>query len=70
MEDIKPLLRRTAKKHGTQQKFAAFLGVSGAYLSDVMQGKREPGESILKPLGYEKVVSYRKRRPDAAPASR
>ncbi len=62
MEDIKPLLRRLAKKHGSQHELANTLGVSPAYLSDVLKGKREPGQSILSPIGYERVVIYRRKR--------
>lgn len=38
---------------------ARTLGVSPQYLHDVLNGKREPGPSILQGLGVQKVVSYR-----------
>jgi hypothetical protein len=34
--------------------------VSAAYVSDVLLGRREPGPSILKPLGLRVVVRYEK----------
>lgn len=44
-----------------QKDCAAKLGVSPQYLNDVLCGRKEPGNKILKPLGFERVVSYRKK---------
>lgn len=54
------ILARTVAKYGTQAAAADALGVSPAYLSDLMQGKREPGPKVLHALGLEKVTTYRK----------
>lgn len=43
---------------GSQQAFAANAGVSAAYVSDVLNARRDPGAAILKALGYRKVVVY------------
>lgn len=50
-------------KEYSQKDLADQLGVSPAYLSDVINGRREAGEKMLAALGLEKVVSYRKRKP-------
>jgi transcriptional regulator with XRE-family HTH domain len=42
----------------TAQQFAARLGVSPQYLSDVFNGRRPPGESITSALNVEKAVVY------------
>lgn len=34
------------------------IGVSRAYLSDILRGRRDPGPTILEFLGLRKVVSY------------
>lgn len=34
------------------RNFAAQLGVSASYLSDVLNGKATPGNKLLHPLGY------------------
>lgn len=43
--------------------YAHKLKVSAAYLSDVYNGKRDPGKKLLKPLGLEavrtKTIEYR-----------
>lgn len=60
MDPIKELRRRLARK--TQTALATELGVSTAYLNDVLQGRREAGEKLLKPLGMSKVVTYKRKR--------
>lgn len=37
-------LKRKAAEQGTQRQYAESLGVSEAYLSDVLNGRREPGQ--------------------------
>lgn len=59
------VIRRTAKEAGTQTVLAERLGISSAYLSDVLNGRKDPGESILAPLGLERVVTYRRKRAEA-----
>lgn len=49
-------------KEYSQKDLADQLGVSPAYLSDVINGRREAGAKLLAALGLEKVVSYRKRK--------
>jgi hypothetical protein len=44
---------------GSWKAVAECLGVSPAYLCDVLHGRREPGAGILAPLGLERVVFYR-----------
>lgn len=39
-------------------KFAASLGVSQPYLSDIYNGKREPGPKVLSRLGITQTVKY------------
>ena len=62
--DVLAIIRRAAAEAGTQVALAERLGVSQAYLSDVLNGRRDPGESILGPLGLERVVIYRRKRLD------
>ncbi len=44
----------------TQRQVAHDLGVSTAYLSDVLAGKRNPGPKILQGLGLQQRIVYRK----------
>ncbi len=54
------LLRRRCDDAGGQASWAAANGVSPQYVNDVLHGRREPGEGILRPLGLERVVTYRR----------
>lgn len=60
-EELIALLRRRIKECGSQKDFAATAGISAQYVSDVLHGRREPGESILDALGLQKVVTYREK---------
>ena len=44
-------LRRQSRRLGQQQKLAVKLGVSPAYLSDILQGRRDPSTKILAAMG-------------------
>jgi DNA-binding transcriptional regulator YdaS (Cro superfamily) len=55
-----------ALKHAVGHSQAAWArkhGVSPAYVSDVINGRREPGPAILDALGIERVVTYRPKPP-------
>lgn len=54
------ILRKRAKNI-SQKALATELGISQQYLCDVLAGRREPGNSILEPLGLEKRITYRRK---------
>jgi len=56
--DVCARLRRECDEAGSQKAWAEANGVSGAYVNDVLQARREPGDSILRALGLKKVVRY------------
>lgn len=49
------VLRRLAVKQGdrTQKALAEEMGISDKYLSDVLNGRRDPGPAILQFVGLE-----------------
>jgi len=53
---------KAGQKKRSLRDYAKALGVTVAYLSDIYRGRRDPGPSILKPLGLEKltVTTYEK----------
>jgi transcriptional regulator with XRE-family HTH domain len=55
-------LQAAAKKLGSQAELARRLKVSEAYLSDVLNSRKDPGEKILQPLGLERVITYERRK--------
>lgn len=59
--DAVEALRDAVKKAGTQTAFAKQHQISIAYVNDVLQGRREPGDKILVALGLEKAVTYKRK---------
>lgn len=59
-ESVIELLYRKQKAAGDRYRLANALGVPSGILSDVMNGRRDPGPTLLDALGLERVVTYRK----------
>jgi transcriptional regulator with XRE-family HTH domain len=61
-DDVRRLIRGRMNEPGSgpiwQKDFAAAAGVSPAFLSDVLKGRREPSGPLLDYLGLVRVVSY------------
>ncbi len=51
-------IRRDAEKAGSQKALAAKIGISAAYLCDVLKGNRVPGPSILRFYGLRAEPTY------------
>jgi transcriptional regulator with XRE-family HTH domain len=56
-EKLIALLKRRQGER-TQKEFAAELGISEPFLSDIYNGKRDPGEKVLDQLGISSVTAY------------
>ena len=52
--EVRKMVRKACKEHGSLRAFAAHLGVSAAFISDIARGNREPSGKVLKYLGLEK----------------
>ena len=50
-------LRALVKRAGSQRALAAEMGITQAYLSDVLNGHRHPGPAILKFLGLTRTYT-------------
>lgn len=61
---MRAVIAAAVKAVGSLREAARRWGVSPAYLSDVLNGRRAPGPSVLEPLGYERVVTvvYQRKR--------
>lgn len=53
-------LKKQIELAGSQKEWAALAGISGAYVCDVLQGRRGMGKSILRALGLRLVPTYEK----------
>ena len=54
-------LHAEAAKLGEQRLLAKQLGISSQYLSDILNGRREPGEKVLAALGIKRADLYEAR---------
>ena len=61
LDQVRALLRWECEKAGSQKLWADVHGVSPAYVSDVIQGRREPGAMLLDALELELVKMYRRK---------
>ena len=59
-EQIAAELRSRIGYSTTQTAIAKELGISKAFLSEVLAGKKAVGKKVLKALGYQPVPYYRR----------
>ncbi len=57
-EAVRELLSAEVAQAATAQAWAAALGLSPSYVSDVLNGRREPGDKMLEVLGLQRVTMY------------
>jgi|CXWL01.1.fsa_nt_gi predicted transcriptional regulator len=57
---IRNLLAEQCKAEITQYQWATKHHISPAYVSDFLNGRRDPGEALLKALGFRKAMRYEK----------
>jgi len=55
-DQVRELLRKRA--NGNQAAWAKEHGIAPGYVSDVLNGRRDPGCSILRPLGLQRITTY------------
>lgn len=60
LDEVLALLRAAIVEAGTAKAWAETHGMNPSYVSDVLKKNRDPGPVVLRPLGLEKVVSYRR----------
>lgn len=57
--DVRQKLKQECDAAGSQTAWAKAHKVSGPYVNDVINGRREPGAAILEALGLERIIGYR-----------
>lgn len=57
-DELREILQDAVIKAGSQQAFAGKAGISQQYLSDLIKGRRTPGDTVLKALGLRKTIYY------------
>lgn len=57
-QGITQLLKSMLEEHHGYTGLAKHLGISTAYLNDIVHGRREPGKKILDALKLERITTY------------
>lgn len=52
------LSEEVRRNHSSIRAAARAWNVSHGYLSDVLRGEKEPGEAILREVGWRRVTTY------------
>jgi transcriptional regulator with XRE-family HTH domain len=58
LPEVVDLLRVLVSQEDSQASLAAEIGISPQYLNDILKGRRDPGETVLRYLGLQKRVIY------------
>lgn len=58
--DVLTMLRGHISYEKSQKDLAVEMGVSQAYVSDLLKGNRDPGPKVLAFLGLRKIVVYKR----------
>jgi plasmid maintenance system antidote protein VapI len=56
--EILEIIKEMAKKWDTQKELAEHLGISNAYMSDILAGIRPVSDGVARRLGYRRIVKY------------
>lgn len=51
-------IRTACRASGSQSAWAASIGITPQYLSDVLNCRRDPSMTILRAIGLRRVVTY------------
>lgn len=57
--ELMDALRKRVLTAGSQRKLASEYGMSVAFISSVLKGRKAPGPRLLDRLGYEPLTVYR-----------
>jgi hypothetical protein len=57
-DEVREFLRQECEHAGSQAAWAKANGMAGAYVSDVIHGRRDPAKKLLAALKLKRVVSY------------
>ena len=57
VEELLQIMRRVQGEK-TNTAFAKELGISKQYLTDIYNGRKEPGDSVSTALGFQRSTAY------------
>jgi plasmid maintenance system antidote protein VapI len=57
-DEILKIIKEMKVKWGSQKELADQLGISSAYLSDILHDKKVVSDMVARKLGYTRIVKY------------
>jgi plasmid maintenance system antidote protein VapI len=57
-DEILSIIKEMRVKWGSQKELADQLGISSAYLSDIINEKQLVSDAVARKLGYTRIVKY------------
>ncbi len=63
--ELRSWIRKAIEKEGGQIKYADKHQIDRAVMSLVLNGHREPSDEFVDALGFERVVTYRRKKEKA-----
>lgn len=61
MAEFRAYLQAEVAKLGTQKAMAERIGMNATNLSEVLRGRIDPGPTLLKALGWERHLMYKRK---------
>lgn len=58
LSDVQDKLRRLCEAAGGQGRWAEQNGLAASFISDVLNGRRDPSEKLLSKLGLKRRIVY------------
>ncbi len=59
-DEVLEMISSLVLEKGSQAEAAKHLGISGAYLGDILKNNREPGAKVLDALGLERITVFKR----------
>lgn len=59
-QELQQIIQARVDQEGSQAALARLIGLDATVLSEVRRGIRKPSARVLKKLGYERIVRYRR----------
>jgi plasmid maintenance system antidote protein VapI len=57
-DEILKIIKEMVSKWGTQKELADHLGISNAYLNDIIHEKQAVSDKVARRLGYKRIIKY------------
>lgn len=60
IDDMIAHIKKAREAYPSDVAFARAIGITPQYLWDVLNGNRVPGDKMMKPLGFKRVIAFKR----------